>query len=356
MRNLVPEDISNHSHRRALVRAITAQALSTLRRSTPISVLSRAWPGDDAAERALGMITRAATSPLKTGDAPALVTQGVRALARLAPRSAALQLFDLAMSVDMSGGLAVVKIPNISTVPAAAFVAEGAPAPLVEFDLGGATLGPVRKIVILSAVTRELETASPEAASQIIGRLLAASAEKGIDSVAFGTAAENAAQPAGLLHNVTPLAATAGGGTAAMIADIANLVDAVAVAELDASTLVIVASPAQAVTLALLAGPRFNFPILSTNALPAGTVAAFVPDAIAAAFEGAPEIATSQQVALHFEDVAPLPIGSPGSPSTVASPVRSAFQQDIIAIKCSARLAFVLAAPGGAQVINSVTW
>ena len=45
-----------------------------------------------------------------------------------------------------------------------------------------------------------------------IGRLPYASAEKGIDLVALGTAPAIAAQPAGLLHNVSPIAPTAGGG------------------------------------------------------------------------------------------------------------------------------------------------
>jgi hypothetical protein len=309
------------------------------------------------AEYALQTMTKGAVSPTSTASAPALAVQSVRMLRRLAPKSAALRLFDAVMNVDMTGGIATVRIPNVATVPPAKFIAEGEPAPVVQFNtLSGAVLGPVRKIVILSAVTAELETANPESASQIIGRLLAASAEKGIDVVAFGTAAEDAAQPAGLLHNVTPIAPTAGGGSAAMTGDIAALAAAIAAAGLDASDMVIVASTTQAVTLALLAGPKFNVAIYATTALPAGTVAAFAPDAIGVAIEGAPSVETSKHVALHFEDTAPLPIGTPGAPAAIAAPTRSAFQHDIVAIKCAARLTWALAAPGGAQIISGTTW
>ena len=140
---------------------------------------------------------------------------------------------------------------------------------------------------------------------------------------------------------------------AAMTTDVANLAGAIATAGLDASNLIIVASPKQAVTLALLAGPRFTFPIYSTIALPAGSVAAFAPDAIAAAFEGAPEIETSTGVA-HYESVTPGPIADDSG--VLAAPTLSAFQQDLIALKCAARLAWVLAAPGGAQIVNGATW
>lgn len=110
-------------------------------------------------------------------------------------------------------------------------------------------------------------------------------------------------------------------------------------------------------TAAWTTRPRVSsLPVLSTSALPAGTIAAFVPDAIAAAFEGAPEVETSKHVALHYEDAAPLPIGSPGSPATVAAPTRNAFQHDVIAIKAAAKLTWAVAAPGGAQVISGATW
>ena len=58
---------------------------------------------------------------------------------------------------------------------------------------------------------------------------------------------------------------------------------------------------------------------------------------------------------MHFEDTTPLPIGTPGSPTTVAAPTRSAFQQDLVVIRVRARCAWA-ALPGAVQVINSVGW
>ncbi len=357
MKPLVPEDITeNSAHRRAFIRAVTAQTLSAVRRGSAASILSKNWPHDALAEKTLRMISRGAVSPLSTGDVPVLAVQAIRMLPRLAPRSAALRLFADCLAMDMTGGIATIRIPNVADIPPAQFIAEGEPAPLVEFAMSGATLGPVKKIVILSAVTRELEMASPDGATEIIGRLLGVSAEKGIDAVAFSTAAATDAAPAGLLHGVTPITATAGGGLGAMGDDLANIVDVISDAGLDASTMVLVASPAQSMTLALTAGPKFNFPVYSASVLPTGTIIAVVPDAVAVCYEGAPVVEVSTTVGVHYEDTTPLPIASPGAPATVAAPVRSAFQQDLLVLKLAARLAWTVAAPSGVQMISGTSW
>jgi hypothetical protein len=53
------------------------------------------------------------------------------------------------------------------------FVAEGKPAPAIQFTLTGTTVGPVRKLLALRAVTRELNEATPDTAKAVIGRILA---------------------------------------------------------------------------------------------------------------------------------------------------------------------------------------
>src|SRR5262249_27737787 len=124
---IVPEDLtrSGAAERRAIVRAITAQALGTLRRSDPARILKGTWPRDSVAALALAAINRAAQTPTSTGDVPALAVESVRALPLLAPRSAAFQLFTAAgITIDL-GRAATVKVPNVAAVPAARFVAEG---------------------------------------------------------------------------------------------------------------------------------------------------------------------------------------------------------------------------------------
>jgi hypothetical protein len=344
---------TEREERRAITRAVTAMSLAVLRQSSPQRVLADTWPTDDRAARALATLTRAAVPPLTTDAVPALATETVRFLRRLSPKSVALQLFDAALTVDLKGGIATVRIPDVGAVEPAKFVKEGEPAPAVQFTFGsGAVLGPTKKILILSAVSRELEQANPQSAATIIGRLLSTSAALGVDAAVFSDAAGDDATPPGLLHNVTPLAPTAGGGEVAMVGDVANLAAAIADARLDPASMVIVAAVKQATTLALLAGPRFTVPIYPTTALAAGTVAAFSTDGIASTAADEPVVETRKEAAYHFEDTTPKPVVD----GTPANPTRELFQHDMIGIKCRAKLAWTLAAPGGAQVINGATW
>jgi hypothetical protein len=356
-RALVPEDLDLHpaAERRAFHRAITAQALGVLRRSDPARILKGAWPNDRTAAMALQAITtRAASPPTMTTDVPMLQVEAVRVLPLLAPQSAALQLFSRAISLDLTG-VATIRVPNVATILPAKFVSEAGPGPVQQFTVGSAVLGPVRKILILGATTTELETASPESASAIIARLLAVSAGKGIDAIALGNAAGDDTQPAGLFYGVTPIAPAPGGNAPLenLATDIGNIAAAFANAGIDPNGMVIIASTKQAVTLKLLAGPKFDYAIISSTVLPDRTIAAFAPGGIAAAFEGQPQIDTSRELAMHFEDTTPLPIVDGGTP---AGPTRSMFQQDCIAIRVRDYLTWTVAGPGAVQRINLVNW
>ena len=154
---------------------------------------------------------------------------------------------------------------------------------------------------------------------------------------------------------MTPLTAAATGTIAEMIAaDIAALATAIADADISADDMVVVAAPAQAATLRVLA-PSFANLIIGTTALAAGTVVGIAPAGVAVGYSGAPEIETSKQGLIHSEDTTPLAIGTAGSPPTVAAPTRSAFQSDLIVIRVRARCAWA-ALPGAVQFIETVGW
>jgi hypothetical protein len=96
------------------------------------------------------------------------------------------------------------------------FAGEGAPHPVVDGSTNAATVGPVKKILIGAGITEELQNANPETATAIIGRVLSEAAAKSLDAYVFDNVAGDAVRPPGLLNGVTPIAATAGGGTNAM--------------------------------------------------------------------------------------------------------------------------------------------
>jgi hypothetical protein len=327
-------------------RAVTASALAALKRSEPADVLKSTWPNDQRA----ALILRAAQDPTSTDDFPAFDRTGL--FQSLAPSSAALQLFELGLKLDLSG-INTIRIPNIATwEPQPIFVAEGAPGPNVQWGLGKTTLGPTRKILIMAATTEELENATPETASVVIGRLLSDASTKSIDSIAFGAAAEDDAQPAGLLHGVTPLvAATA--GPDAMTEDLGALTGAIGAAGIDTTEAVFVCSPREATIIKAKIGPKFDYPVLSTLGLQTKTVACFAPAAVASGYQDAPQIETSKTATVHFEDTSPADIVGPDG--ALAFPTKAAFQTDLISIRVRARAAWAVT-PGGAQIISNVTW
>jgi hypothetical protein len=334
--------------RRSLHRAATAIALTTGRKDLNAEqFLRRAWPDDARA----GVILRAATTPTSTTTSglPAVTT--VALFRSLAPASAALQLFERGMSVDLTG-ISAVTMPTLAALPAGAvFVAEGTPAPAIDLSFASISVGPTKKIVVLSAVSEELERSGPEAASAIIGRVLSAAVSKGLDAVAFGAAAGDAITPPGLLHGVTPIAASSAGASA-MADDLGALGAAIAAAGIDASDVVYVAGAREATIIRVEASPKFDNLVLSSAAMTPKTVAAFAPAAVVSGFGDAPTIETSKQATVNFE-TNPLPIVD--GAGVVASPTYGVFQQQLIAIKVRSYAAWTCE-PGGAAVVTDVNW
>ena len=72
-------------------------------------------------------------------------------------------------------------VPN--TLPP--FVGEGQPAPNIQVTFADSKVGPTRKILVTSAVTEELERATAEAASDIIGHIIAVETTHRLDGVVF---------------------------------------------------------------------------------------------------------------------------------------------------------------------------
>jgi HK97 family phage major capsid protein len=342
-------DAYEREQRRSLTRAITAMALSR-RGEDPADLLRAAWPHDSAAE----ILTKAATTPTSTSSYPTYTT--AKTLPALAPQSASVRLFASAMQVDLAG-VSKVRIPYMAATPQPGFIGEGAAAPLAQFSLAGVDLGPACKLLILSAVTGELENATPESASAIIGRSLAEATAKSLDTAVFGSVAATAGlRPAGLLAGVSVTTATAGGGLAALVADIGNLAGQVADAGIAADDLIIITHPETATKLRLLASPAFTNVVLGTPQVAVGTVIAVAPGGLAVAYSGVPQVEVSREALAHFEDTSPLPIatGAQGS-GVLATPVRSAFQTDSLIIRVRCRCAWA-ALPGAVQYLTGATW
>jgi hypothetical protein len=337
--------------RRSWGRALAALVIANRDYADPAAVLKATWPDD----RAAAVRLKAATSPTSTANAPALLLDIVAAFRSLAPASAALAVFEKGLQVDLRG-ISTITLPSLANVPPpGVFVAEGAPAPNLQFDFSsGAVLGPTRKILVLAAASGGLESAVPGTMSAVLGKVLSDAAARGLDAAAFGTQAADDTVPQGLLHGVTPVTAAAA-GTDSMGQDIRALLDAIAVNNIDTSAAVFIADAGTIGVMKTKVGPRFDYPLLTTLGLPAKTVVCVAPAAVASAYADAPQIEVSKIPAVHFEGSHPLPIASPGSPPTVAAPVYSHFQADMISVKCRARCAWAVLS-GGASFVSGISW
>jgi hypothetical protein len=144
-----------------------------------------------------------------------------------------------------------------------------------------------------------------------------------------------------------PITPTAGGGINALTGDLKALTGALVTAGAGAAP-VLVTNPTQALTLKLLAGPKFDVPVLQSSSIAAGTVIMVEPTSFASAFDATPEFAVAPAAALHMEDTNPVDV-------IAGSPTRSMFQVDSTALRMTLRAAFGMRAPHVA-VVTGTTW
>jgi len=150
------------------------------------------------------------------------------------------------------------------------------------------------------------------------------------------------------LNGVTPLTATAGGGTNALLGDIKKLLAAIA----PAIRPVLIANSVQAASIGILA--QSALPVIAAPYLAADQVVAVDAAAFASAL-GAPDFNVSENPTVHMDTV-PLPIGTPGSPAVVAAPTQSLWQTAAIGLRCLIDCDWTLRRAGAVATITGVTW
>src|SRR5262249_20094005 len=289
---------------RSFCRATAAMAMTATRGMTsadrePWEILHENWRDDDDA----GRILKAACSPLTTSGFAAI--QSTRVLPQLAPDCASSKLPAMGNQFDLTG-INSFKLPWIGYTgrPASPmFVAEGSPGPLTNLATSSAILGPVCKVLILAGVSGELQAASAETAERVISEALAISVAQRQSSLLFSdTAVVSGTSPTGLLFGVTPL--TSVGATTsvpgAVAADLALLAETISHHGIGVDDLVFIAGANIATKIRTLAGPFFQDVVLSSAAIPDGTIVAVIPAGLATGYSGEVQVETSVAATLHF--------------------------------------------------------
>ena len=334
---------------RSTCRALAAVALGALQREDARKICKSSWPGDASAEQ----ITRAVINPTSTSTSGVadLLASGFGVLS-VAPQSAASKLFSRCLQLDFRG-VHRFAIPTVSSVPEAAWVAEGSGHIVDEGEVTTTIAGPVRKLSVSVTLTNELNSATPDTAAAIISRALSGKYASTLDGFVFDSVDADSVRPAGLLHSVSDLGAESGGGIAALTADVATIVGAAESAGGDIETLMFFSDPKTAAKFKLLAGPRFDFPIIGSSGITDGSLIGILPGAIYFGGDGQATVETSRAATVVQEDSNVEPLSASG---TVAQSVRSLWQTDSFNLRIRQKLTWGPIVSGAVSLVSSISW
>jgi hypothetical protein len=334
MRPLVPEDINTA--------ALTSLGRAAIMLARSIITETHVKAKDD---RAVSLLLRAPTRQLTTSDASVLQPIAVVFLTLLTQVSAGAKFLSSGLQLNFDNG--PISCPTLA-VGEAKFINEAAPIPVVQNPVSKTDLQ-LYKLGAITVLTNEMVLGSN--AEALMQQGMIDSAAPALDRVLFSTSAGvPGLQPPGLCTGPS-LPPTAGGGTNALIADTASLVDAIAKYAGNANIVFVMA--AKQYVAASMAPQQFPFPLLMSAALPAGTVICAASNAIVSAIE-APRIEAAKSTVLHYEDATPKDIVDIGG--VMAFPVRSSYQIDAVSLRMIMPVSWALRAPGAVSWMQNVTW
>jgi len=344
---LVPEDLK---HTRASVyffRAAAATLHAHTHRCSPERAANELFGRDIVTE----IVLKGASNPATIANsnwAGALAATAIEdTVMAISSMSAFAALAQKGLKLDF-GNYGQIKAPGriVDASDGGTFVAEGAPVTIrAQRITSGATLSP-KKLILICGFTAEVLAQSNIA--EISRAIISEGLSLKLDATAFDASAETSARPAGLCFNIAGLTATSGGGLNALLGDLRQLMAAL-VAAGGGRDPTIVTHPTQALTLSLLASPKFDIPVLRSSAIPAGTVIMIEGSSLASAFSGVPEFEVGMHPLLTYDDTSP-----PADPMTGA-PTHSTFQTDTLGLRVRLRCSWGMRAPHLAW-LTGATW
>jgi hypothetical protein len=342
----------------SLIRACVASARSRISqpRTEPSKIAERIWPTDDTAR----LITRASADPPASVSTTSPLARQVWPdfVKAVVPYSAAAALIDAGLKFTLGDGVAFINVPSFAAVPTGAgFVAEAAPIPVQQHQESAPPGLTLKKVAAICVLTEELiESSNAEA---LVRDVMLRTVGLLLDGVLFDPNPATVIRPAGLLYGIaaTPEAGLTGGSNfEQMCADMSKLAGLVAHV---GGRIFYIVSPARAVNIALHSGyPTSDIRLIDvvpSATIPDNEMVCVAADAFVSATAGAPEIRAAKDATIHME-TAPLPIGTPGTPPTVATPTRSLYQTRSIALQLRAPIDWALRATNGVAWMQNISW
>jgi HK97 family phage prohead protease/HK97 family phage major capsid protein len=343
----------------------------------PADELRRKIYGDDEVTQGMcEIILRAASAPAMTtvvGWAAELVQQIYTDFMQLLLPSAILPgLASRGIALNF-GNAGRIIIPTRSRTPtiAGSFVGEGMAIPVRQGAFTSQTLTP-KKVAVISVWTKEMNDHSIPAIEGLIRDAVQMDTSIAIDTVLIDANPASVIRPPGLLNGITVTPPTAGGGLPALIGDIKSLIQALVAGTYgNIRVPVWLMNPGDVLAASLASAPNTgifpfrdeikggtlnNIPILkSATVTSKEMILVDAADFVVVGGE-APRLELSDQATLHMEDTAPLDLVGPGSPGVVASPQRSLFQTDSIALRMVMPLNWIQRRAGTIAYTQGVTW
>jgi HK97 family phage prohead protease len=356
-----------------IMRLIVCNVLSHITKQPPDRIMRERY-GDDALTRAMLdlYVQRAATVPAtatQAGWAAELFQiQYGEFFDALLPESVYTPLTARGLRATL-GRFGQLNMPTRALTPtiSGSFVAEGAPIPVRQGQFSIVTIG-LKKMAVITSYTREMAEHSTPMIEMLLRQQIQDDTSIAVDSVLVDANVATAVRPPGLRSYVTGLTPTAGGGFNALVADIKQLIGALAAVN-SMRRLTWIMHPSQKVSIAfaqtslgtfpfaaeiednMLAG----YPVIVSSTVPLATVMLVDAADFVSLSGDDPRFEVSDQATLHMEDTTPLAIGTPGTPPTVAAPTRSMFQTDSLALRMILPMNWIMRRPVISWVA-AVTW
>jgi HK97 family phage major capsid protein len=341
---------------------------------TVLEELKAAYGEDDNTRLVMArLITKAAVIPADTttsGWASNLVQTAIADLIEsLLPLSVYPQLVARGDSFTFGqNGAVTLPARNTSTSVSGAFIAQGNPIPVKQGAFSGGTFT-TKKMGVITTVTREILLHSTPSIENILRKAVLEDTSVAIDALLLDATAADSTRPAGLKSGVVKVTANATASIVGFIADIKGIAGALITgAKGNLRAPVWIMNPLDVLAALLLPastggalpfveemtrGRLLNFPIIQSSTCAVDTM--FLVDAadFATATGEDPQYSISDQAVLHMEDTAPAAIVTGG---TVATPVRSMFQTDCLAIKMLLDINWGMRRTGVVQWSDTLAW
>lgn len=265
-----------------------------------------------------------------------------------------------------------ISLPTRSATPtvAGSFVGEGAPIPVRKAGFTSISLTP-KKMAVITTMTREITERSTPAIEQLLRDAIQEDTAVAIDSVLLDATAASSVRPAGLRNGITTAGGTAGGGFAAVTADLKGMLTTLVTnTNGNIRSPVFIMNPIQAIALGFVQnaggdlvfkeeignGKLNGYPVIQSGNVPSGVVILIDAADFFSATGDEPRFDISDQTVLHMEDTTPLAIGTAGTPAVVAAPVQSMFQTDCMALRMILPMNWALRRSGILVERTAVTW